>query len=61
MKSLINDALDWLGRPRLVEFDYQDRAGEHHGRCYVRCVFGCRSRMLRMMRGFGYTNIRIAQ
>ncbi|MDJ0739185.1 MAG: hypothetical protein QNJ91_05680 [Gammaproteobacteria bacterium] len=61
MHALINRLLDWLGRPRLVEFDYRDRSGTHHGRCYVRCMFGSQSQMRRMMHSCGYTNIRIAQ
>ena len=61
MKSLINSVLDWFGRPRLIEFDYRDRAGSHHGRCYVRCLFGGQRQMMRMLRSCGYTNIHLVR
>ena len=59
MVEVIRRLLDWLGRPHLVEFDYSDAAGMHHGRCYVRYLFGGRQQIERMMTSYGYTNIRI--
>lgn len=60
MTELIKQALEWLGKPRLVEFDYRDAAGLHRGRCYVSFVFAGRGRVKHQLRRFGYTNIRFA-
>lgn len=57
MKNLVYRLLDWLRRPHLVEFDYCDARGCHHGRCYVRFLFGGEQQALRMLRSCGYTNI----
>lgn len=60
MKSALRMVIGILSRPRLVEFDYADTLGLHHGRCYVRCFFGNKQQAIRMMRCCGYTNIHIA-
>lgn len=60
MRQAINKALEWLGRPQLVEFDYRDGAGMHHGECYVSYLFGGHQHIKRLLRSFGYTNIHIA-
>ncbi|MGD1983882.1 MAG: hypothetical protein PVF93_08250 [Chromatiaceae bacterium] len=57
MTKAIRNALEWLGRPQLVEFDYRDAGGLHHGRCYVRFLFGGHDRIKRLMSSYGYTNI----
>ena len=59
MKQAISMLADIISRPHLVEFDYMDSTGRHHGRCYVRCLFGSRQHTQRLMRSFGYTNIQI--
>jgi hypothetical protein len=60
MNTIITALLRFLGRPRLVEFDYRDRLGLHHGRCYVSCLCGDSTLIKRMTSSFGYTNIHIA-
>ena len=60
MKSVIKTLMQLLGAPHLVEFDYRDKTGIHHGRCYVHCLFGGDQQIKRAMSGFGYRNIRIA-
>ncbi len=60
MKTVIRIILQILAKPHLVEFDYRDMIGMHHGRCYVRCLFGSKQRIKRMLHGLGYRNIRIA-
>ena len=60
MNTVIKAFLQALGKPHLIEFDYRDTTGMHHGRCYVRCFFGGQQKVKRMMRSFGYCNIRIA-
>ncbi len=59
MKKIIKGFFDTLAKPHLVEFDYRDIVGMHHGRCYVRCLFGGQRKIKCMMNSFGYTNIRI--
>lgn len=59
MTKAIRNALGWLGRPHLVEFDYRDAGGVQHGRCYVRYLFGGHERVKRLMSSYGYTNIHI--
>jgi hypothetical protein len=59
MTQAIKKVLLWLGQPHLVEFDYRDTAGLHHGQCYVRYLFGGQQRIKRLMSSFGYTNIHI--
>lgn len=59
MRNAISTLVDMLSRTHLVEFDYTDSTGRHHGRCYVRCLFGNRQQTQRLMRSFGYTNIHI--
>jgi len=60
MSTFIKGLIETVSRPRLVEFDYQDDLGFHHGRCYVRCLWAGSSRVKRIMSSFGYTNIHIA-
>ena len=60
MKTVIRIILQILAKPHLVEFDYRDMIGMHHGRCYVRCLFGSEQRIKRILHGLGYRNIRIA-
>jgi hypothetical protein len=60
MNTVIKAFLQALGKPHLVEFDYCDTTGMHHGRCYVHCLFGGAQKVKHMMRVFGYRNIRIA-
>ncbi len=60
MSTIIKALLQFLGRPRLVEFDYRDALGPHHGRCYVSCLCGNSTMVKRMMSSLGYTNIHIA-
>jgi hypothetical protein len=60
VNSVIKSLLKKLGKPHLVEFDYRDTTGMHHGRCYVRGLFAGEQQVKRMMRSFGYRNIRIA-
>ena len=59
MNTVIKSLLNALGKPHLVEFDYRDTTGMHHGRCYVHGLFGGDQRVKRIMRSFGYRNIRI--
>ena len=59
MKNAIGSLLRVLSRPHLVEFDYRDATGLHHGRLYVRCLFGCKQQTMRLLHSFGYTNIQI--
>jgi hypothetical protein len=59
MTGLINRLLAWVGQLHRVEFDYQDRTGRHHGRCYIRYVLAGRQRVRRQLSRHGYTNIRI--
>ena len=60
MSTIIKALLQFLGRPRLVEFDYRDALRPHHGRCYVSCLCGNSTLVKRMMSSLGYTNIHIA-
>ena len=60
VNSGIKSLLKKLGKPHLVEFDYRDTTGMHHGRCYVHGLFAGEQQVKRMMRSFGYRNIRIA-
>lgn len=60
MNSALKSLIRRLGRPHLVEFDYRDATGLHHGRCYVRCMLAGHDRVRRMMSSFGYENIHIA-
>jgi hypothetical protein len=60
MKAILQSLRRLIGVPALVEFDYVDTTGSHHGRCYVRCICANDTRIKRMMRSFGYTNIHIA-
>ena len=60
MSTIIKALFQFLGRPRLVEFDYRDALGPHHGRCYVSCLCGNSTMVKRMMSSLGYTNIHIA-
>jgi len=59
MNTVIKGFLNWLGKPHLVEFDYRDTTGMHHGSCYVHCLFGGDQQVKRMLHSFGYRNIRI--
>jgi hypothetical protein len=59
MNRYLQKLLEWLGRPHLVEFDYRDGVGRHHGRVYVSCLFANDQRVRRMLRSCGYTNIHI--
>jgi len=59
MRFVIQFLRRLAGVPSLVEFDYVDTTGRHHGCCYVRCICGNDTRIKRMMRSLGYTNIRI--
>jgi len=58
--NTIKAFLHAMGRPRLVEFDYRDRTGLHHGRCYVSCFLAGGPRVKRMLSSLGYTNIHLA-
>ena len=60
MPSFLERALEALGKTHVVEFDYRDAVGIHHGRCYVRCFFSSESRVRHMFTRFGYTNVRIS-
>ncbi len=59
MKDAIRRLFELLIKPHLVEFDYRDRVGAHHGRCYVHYLFGGEQRVKRLLSSFGYTNIHI--
>lgn len=59
MTKAVKIVLAWLGKPHLVEFDYRDAVGLHHGRCYVRYLFGGQDQVKRLLSSFGYTNIHI--
>jgi NAD(P)H-dependent FMN reductase len=59
MQGLFKQALDALGRPHVVEFDYRDAVGIHHGRCYVRCLFSSEAQLRHVFTRLGYTNVRI--
>lgn len=59
MTKVIRKVLAWLGQPHLVEFDYRDQSGLHHGRCYVRYLFCGHQQVKRQMSSYGYTNIHI--
>jgi hypothetical protein len=60
MKSVVRFLRRFAGVPSLVEFDYVDATGRHHGCCHVRCLCGNDTRVKRMLRSLGYTNIHIA-
>lgn len=60
MKIFLRMVIRILSRPHLVEFDYNDALGFHHGRCYVRYILGNEKQAIRMMRSLGYKNVRIA-
>ena len=60
MKQLYQLLLKRFAHETLVEFDYRDTTGMHHGHCYIRSLFVNRQRMMRMMHSLGYTNIHIA-
>lgn len=60
MNKWLKKLPEWLGRPHLVEFEYRDRTGPHHGRVYVSCLFGNDQRVRRMLHDCGYTNIQIS-
>ena len=60
MKALIEKVIELLERTQLVEFDYRDSGGLHHGHCYVRYLIGGKPQIKRMMLSFVYTNVRIA-
>ena len=60
MNTIIKRFLESLGKPRLVEFDYRDTLGFHHGRCYVRCLWANSLQVKRILSSFGYKNIHIA-
>jgi hypothetical protein len=59
MTRWINRLLTWCGQLHRVEFDYHDRTGRHHGRCYVRYAVAGQQRVRRQLSRYGYTNIRI--
>ena len=61
MRELINRLLDSICQPRLVEFDYFDDTGSHHGCCYVRCLFGGQRRIAQYLRSYGYFNVRVTR
>ncbi|MCB1774516.1 MAG: hypothetical protein KDI88_12935 [Gammaproteobacteria bacterium] len=60
MKNIIKKLMQYAGKPRLVEFDYRDATGLHHGCCYVRCLFGGDRKFRRALHSLGYCNIRVA-
>jgi hypothetical protein len=60
MKNLFRRLAEALGKTHVVEFDYRDAMGVHHGRCYVRCLFSSETRVRQMFTRFGYTNVRIS-
>lgn len=59
MRKLAQRIAKLFGKPHLVEFDYRDSVGMHHGRCYVRYLFGSPQQVKRLLSSYGYTNIRI--
>ena len=58
-KHFLKAILDFFGRPFQVEFDYCDRSGQHHGRCYVRTFGAGKRQVARQMKFLGYRNVRI--
>ena len=60
MDTFLRKLIDLVSSPRLVEFDYRDTMGFHHGRCYVRCLWTGNQQIKRILSSYGYTNIRIA-
>ena len=60
MKLALRAVIRMLSKQHLVEFDYTDALGVHHGRCYVNCFLGNKQQTIRMMRCCGYRNINIA-
>ena len=59
MKALIEKVIELLERTQLVEFDYRDRTGPHHGCVYVSCLFANDQRVRQLLDRCGYTNIQI--
>lgn len=57
--SLLCDFLSELTPAQLVEFDYRDKTGIHHGRSYVRACLVNRHRIEEQLHHYGYTNIHI--
>lgn len=60
MRSILEYFLELLSRSQLVEFDYRDTTGRHHGRCYVRYPIGGRHLIKGLLRRYGYTNVHLA-
>ena len=60
MNRVFRTLVDLISSPRLVEFDYRDAQGFHHGRCYIRCLWVGSERIERILSSYGYKNIRIA-
>jgi len=60
MNNWLKKLSEWFGRPHLVEFEYRDSTGPHHGRVYVSGLFANDQRVRRMLSSCGYTKIHIA-
>lgn len=56
---LLTALVNHLGRPCLVEFDYHDRLGWHHGCCYIPLFFSSDSIAEKQLRRYGYRNIEL--
>lgn len=59
LASLLCEYLSELLPTHLVEFDYQDKTGMHHGRSYVRACLVSQHRIEEQLHHCGYTNIQI--
>lgn len=59
METLKEWFLDLLSNESIVEFDYIDGGGTHHGRCVFRSILMSRKRITKKMQEMGYTNIHI--
>jgi hypothetical protein len=59
MMKLIRALINQVGKPHLIEFDYQDKSGWHHGRCYMPLLLTSKEVVKRELRRYGYINIHV--
>lgn len=59
MMKLIKTLVNLVGKPHLIEFDYKDRSGWHHGCCYTPLFFTSKDLVKRELKRYGYTNIHV--
>jgi hypothetical protein len=59
MMKLLGNLITLVGKPHLIEFDYKDTSGWHHGRCYTPLFFTSKRVVKRELKRYGYINIHV--